>query len=935
MQSENLKISKNGSSLPTNNTDWETIRVKAAVFAKAWQDETREEAEAKTFWDELFKVFGLRRRDLASFEEPVKRLDRNAYGFIDLFWKGVLIAEHKSAGKDLAKAKSQALEYVQALISSGRKAEVPRYLIISDFARIALHDLEGDCTAVFNLEDFPKHVRLFGFLLGQENVALIQTPIDIAAAELLGELHDSLKASGYGEATRENGKNPIERYLIRVLFCLFAEDTGIFEPGSFTTLVQHTQEDGSDLGPMLNHLFEVLQTPDEKRQRNLNATLSGFRYINGGLFAERLPVAEFNAKMRQSLINCGFIDWRHISPAIFGSLFQSVMDSKERRRTGSHYTSEENILKVIKPLFLDNLWAAFERVKRNKTELRKLLSKLATLKFFDPACGCGNFLVVTYREVRKLEIEVLKAMHGTQQVFDIEQLCRVNVDQVFGIEIQEWPALIAEVSLWLMDHLMNIQVSEEFGNYYCRLPLKKAPTIVQGNALRMDWEKVLPANKCNYILGNPPFLGGKLQSTEQKFDLKFAADGCPNVGLLDYVSGWYFKAARYIKKTNIVVGFVSTNSIVQGEQVGLLWDELLTRHKMHIHFAHRSFRWGSEARNKAHVHVIVIGFAAIKPECRRLFDYDRDGNLIAETKPKNINPYLTEGNNVFLKNTIRPICAVPELQMGNQPIDNQHYLFTTEQKDAFLATEPGAAPFFRPWVGSEEFINGKQRWCLWVRDAKPEELARLPQVLERIEAVSKFRKSRPSASTQKLATTPRRFNHEFIPKSRYLVIPEVSSENRFYIPMGFLDAEALPSNLVKVCPDATLFQFGVLTSAMHMAWVRAVCGRLETRYRYSVKLVYNNFPWPLNATPDRKRAIEVAAENVLEMRNNFYREGETLANLYNPLTMPPELADAHRQLDIAVDRAYQTPAFKSERERLKFLFELRESLLAAPAAIAA
>ncbi len=896
--------------------DWEAIRAKATAFAKEWQEETREEAEAKTFWDEFFRVFGLRRKDLASFEEPVKRLDRKAYGFIDLFWRGVLIAEHKSAGKDLDKAKSQALDYVQDLISSGRKSEVPRYLIISDFARVALHDLEGNRSVRFNLEDLPKHVRLFGFLLGENQTVLEQRPLDIAAAELLGELHDALKASGYEG-------HPLERYLIRILFCLFAEDTEIFEPGAFTNLVQQSREDGSDLGPALGRLFEVLNTPEDKRQRSLNPALAGFRYINGGLFKEQLPLAEFDAQMRQVLINCAYINWDEISPAIFGSLFQAVMEPAERRRTGSHYTSEADILKVIKPLFLDELWERF-RLMRNQRTLKEFHDELARLRFLDPACGCGNFLVVAYRELRKLELEVIKALQkfrGNQQVLDIQLLCRVNVDQMYGIENQEWPACIAEVSLWIMDHLMNQEASKECGRYFHRLPLVASPSIRHANALRLDWAEVIKPGECTHIMGNPPFIGGKWQDAEQKADLKFVADGCRNVGLLDYVCGWYFKAAQFIQGTGIKVGFVSTNSITQGEQVGVLWEEMLNRYQIKIHFAHRTFPWQSEARGKAHVHVVNIGFANFVPAMRRLFDYDAKGMLIGESRPANINPYLTDGPDILIKNRETPICEAPRLGTGNQPIDGGHYLFDDTEFTDFVTLEPAAMPFFRRWIGSEEFINNEVRWCLWLRDCPPQQLRRMPHVMGRVEKVKAFRLASPRPATRKLAETPTRFAFENPMTSDFLLIPEVSSETRAFIPMGFMSPDhAICSNLVKLLPGATRFHFGVLSSTMHMAWVRTICGRMKSDFRYSAKLVYNNFPWPRDVGDAQKKAVETAAQQVLTVRDGFTTKGSTLADLYDPLTMPPELVDAHRDLDRAVDKCYRAKAFANERERVEFLF---------------
>jgi hypothetical protein len=754
------------------------------------------------------------------------------------------------------------------------------------------------------------------------DAALEHKPLDITAAEKLGELHDELKASGYTG-------HPLERCLIRILFCLFAENTDIFETGSFTKIVRQTQEDGSDLGPALNRLFEVLDTPNERRQTSLSPALAHFRCINGGLFEERLPIAAFDGRMRHILLDCAKIEWSQISPAICGSLFQTVMEDPERRLTGSHYTPEDDILRVIKPLFLDDHWATFERLKKNKRELTKFHERLASMRFLDPACGCGNFLVITYREIRKLELAILKEIYGNR-VLNIEQICLVNVDQMFGIELQEWPVRIAELALWLTDHLMNQQVAKEFGGYFQRLPLKKAATIVQGNALQLDWGVIIAPSECSYILGNPPFYGGKQQSIEQKTDLKLAADGCPNVGLLDYVCGWYFKAARFIQGTAIKVGFVSTNSITQGEQVGVLWEELLNRYHIKLHFAYRSFPWGGEARGKAHVHVVILGFAATEPATRRLFDYGPKGEFLGETNAKNISPYLTDGPNTIIKNRSTAICQVPEMGIGNKPIDKGFYLFTDEEKSAFITKEPAAAALFHKWVGSDEFINGLSRWCLWVGDCSLQHLQQMPLVLERIEEVRKSRANSPSPGTRKLADRPTRFHVENFPKTTFLVVPEVSSERRPYIPVGFMSPDVICSNTVKILPEATLYHFGILSSTMHMSWVRTVGGRLETRYRYSVHLLYNNFPWPDSFAEDQ-RAVETTAQLVLTLRNAFTQKGLTLADLYDPLTMPVELVEAHRELDRAVDGCYRREPFGTERERVEFLFERYEALLSAKA----
>jgi hypothetical protein len=702
---------------------WNEIRHRAIAFSKEWSGAKSESAEKQTFRNEFFDVFGIRRRAVASFEEPVKNLS-GEYRYIDLFWPRIALVEHKSRGQDLGKAESQAFRYIQDLINQGRIDEIPRYVIASDFARIALHDLEPEdqrelplfnnrrvATTEFTLADFHKHIHDFAFIPGyQQHKFAEQDPINLEAVEIMGRLHDALESGGYSG-------HQLERFLVRILFCLFAEDTSIFERQSFSLYLQNrTAADGSDLGLHLARLFEVLDRPEDKRQKNLDETLASFRYVNGDLFRERLDFADFNRDMRDALLECCRFDWSRISPAIFGSLFQAVMEPRERRQIGGHYTSERDILKVIRSLFLDDLRAEFDRIKGNKAALARLHEKIAALRFLDPACGCGNFLVITYRELRALEIELLKLLYpGDQRELDIQRLSLVDVDAFYGIEISEWPARIAEVAMWLMDHQMNIQLSEAFGQYFVRLPLRKSPTIVNGNALRLDWKQILPPDRCSYILGNPPFIGAKYQDAHQRADVDLVAGEFENSGLLDYVTGWYFKAARYIQGTQIVVGFVSTNSITMGEQVAILWLPLLKQFQAKILFAHRTFSWQSEARGKAHVHVVIIGFAAFDRANKKLFDYS--GEQTTVTPGKNISPYLVEGTDLAISNRQMPLCNVPEIGIGNKPIDDGHYLFTPEEKADFLKIEPSAKRYFRPWIGSEEFINGIERWCLWLGDA--------------------------------------------------------------------------------------------------------------------------------------------------------------------------------------------------------------------------
>jgi len=911
---------------------WNEIRHRAIAFSKEWTGVKSERAEKQTFWNEFFNVFGMSRKALASFEEPVKKLSGH-YGAIDLFWKGTLLVEHKSSGQDLSRAQSQAFDYIQALINEGRQDEIPHYVIVSDFARIALHDLEPEeqkdlplfagrrvASLEFPIAEFHKRIHAFAFIPGyKQHKFAEQDPINIEAVEIMGRLHDALEAGGYSG-------HQLERFLVRILFCLFGEDTGIFERESFKLyLLNRTAEDGSDLGLHLARLFDVLNTPPEKRQKNLDETLAAFAWVNGELFAENLGFADFNRDMRNALLACTGFDWSRISPAIFGSLFQAVMEPKERRQIGGHYTNERDILKVVRSLFLDDLRAEFERAKNSKAELKRFHEKLARLRFLDPACGCGNFLVITYRELRLLEIELLKALFpGDQPNLDISRLSLVDVDAFYGIESSEWPARIAEVAMWLMDHQMNIQLSEAFGQYFVRLPLKKSPTIVCGNALRLDWKKILPPAKCSFVLGNPPFSGKKEQNAAQKADMEIVCGNVKGNGVLDYVTAWYFKAGDFIQNTLISVGFVSTKSISQGEQVSILWNELFNRYHLKIHFAHRTFKWESEARGKAHVSVVIIGFAAFDTTNKRIYDYE--GENVTAITAKNISPYLFEGNDVVVASRSNPLCAVPEITEGSAVIDDGHLLLSKAEAAELRIEFPLAKKWLRPFFSGDEFINGKPRLCLWLAEADPKELRECPPVLERVEKVREFRAQSDRTATKELAHTPTLFGELRQPRNRYLFVPKTSSEKRRFVPIGFMPPEAIINNTSLYIDDAELFHFGVLSSTMHMAWMRQVCGRLESRYRYSNKLVYNNFPWPQTPTEKQRAAVEAAGQAVLNARKAF--PNATLADLYDPLAMPPALVKAHAELDRAVDLCYRPQPFDNDRQRVEHLFALYEKLTA-------
>ncbi|MFN3703298.1 DNA methyltransferase [Thermomonas sp.] len=902
------------------------IRERARAFAKEWAGESSERAEAQSFWNEFFNVFGVNRRRVAVFEQKAARFTGSRHGRIDVFWPGVMLAEHKSEGRDLDAAFEQATDYFAGL----KDAELPRYVLVSDFQRFRLHDLETGERSDFILSDLHRQIGRFGFISGYQTRSYKEEdPVNVQAAERMGRLHDALKAAGFDG-------HPLEVLLVRLLFCLFADDTGIFLRQSFHDLIaQRTREDGSDLGMWLERIFQVLNTPPEKRQSTLDEQLAELPYVNGRLFEERLPLADFNTQMRGLLLDASTLDWSRISPAIFGAMFQSVMDAKARRNLGAHYTSEKNILKLIGPLFLDGLKAELDKAGNDERKLAQLHRKLATLTFLDPACGCGNFLVIAYRELRALELDILKRQFATQQsvLAHVQDHVLVDVDQFYGIEIEEFPAQIAQVAMWLMDHQMNLRVSEQFGENVVRLPLKKSATIVHGNALRIDWNDVVPAERLNFILGNPPFIGHHYQSEEQKADQARVLHEIRGSGVLDFVSNWYVTATNYIGDRSIRAAFVSTNSITQGEQAGLLWG-LLLKKGVRIFFAHRPFQWSNEARGKAAVHCVIIGFANYDISPKRLFDYQEIRGEPHELSVTNINPYLVDAADVVLENRGRPICDVPKMLWGNKATDGGNFVLSPAERDVLLQKEPAAASYIRRYVSSEDFLNGELRYCLWLKDIEPDELRVMPELASRIEAVRQFRLKSKAASTRDYAKYPTLFRQIAQPESSYLAVPKTSSERRTYIPIGFMSKDVIAASEIFTVAGAGLYHFGVMTSLMHMAWVKSVCGRLKSDYRYSSTIVYNNFPWPDLSDDDKHRAaIEAAAQAVLDTRAQF--PDATLADLYDPLTMPPALVKAHAALDKAVDAAYlaaekaagrKPPRLTTDAERVAFLFQRYQAL---------
>ena len=926
---------------------WNEIRANAADFAREWSDARYERAETQSFYNEFFEVFGVRRRKVATFEEPVRRLG-DKRGYIDLFWKGVLLVEQKSAGRSLVRAREQALDYFPRL----KDHELPRYVLLCDFQSFELIDLDTREEIQFKLAELPSRVEAFGFVMGVEKrVFKDQDQVNIIAAELMGKLHDALKASGFDG-------HPLERLLVRLLFCLFADSAGVFpERGMMEAyLKDRTAEDGTDLGARLNLIFQVLNTPEDSKWReSLDEDLKRFPYVNGDLFAEALPIANFNAKMRRQLLEvCGFL-WEKISPAIFGALFQSVMSAKERRAKGAHYTTERNILKVIEPLFLDDLRAELARVvglQRGRDQaLRAFQGKLAALKLFDPACGCGNFLVIAYRELRTLEIEVLKALRSSYSTgeregeLDAAALSRVDVDQFYGIEIDEFPARIAETAMWMMDHIMNNRLSLEFGQVFARIPLKAAPHITQGDALETDWAAVLPPEECSYVFGNPPFLGAKMQTEKQRAQVRRIANLGKSGGTLDYVAAWFITAGGYVQHSRARISFVATNSITQGEQVAQLWPLLFDVYGLEIAFAHRTFAWGSDARGKAHVHVVIIGLTRRddEPRDKRLFSYDDINGDPHESKHTALSPYLFDASrladrHLVVREASRPLTDAPRAVIGSKPIDGGYFIMDGAERNTFLRSEPEAAPLLRPYVGALEYINGGDRWIVVLDGTPPERLRSLPKIMALVHQVGRYRlgelppRLKPDGDNKKasdgsraLAKTPTKFHVTVLPDLPFLCLPETGSDRREYAPIGWLQPPTVPSNLVRVIENAAPWQFAILTSAMHMSWFRYIGGRLKSDPRYSIGLVYNAFPWPRLTDRDKSR-LDRLADAVLVAR--AAHPGANLADLYDPDVMPTDLRRAHRAIDAAVDGLYRKAPFEGHRERAEHLLTLYERLTA-------
>lgn len=904
------------------NISWNEIQNRAAEFASKWTGETYEKGESQSFWSDFLTVFDVdRKRHGAYFEYAIKK-GSGKQGFIDMFWPGKLLAEQKSGGKDLAKASLQAYEYLETMPDH----DLPQAIVVSDFASFQLINLTTREKVEFTLENFPKHVKSFAFLINQASQNLAEEdPVNRKAAEAIAKLHNQLRDDNYTG-------HDLEVLLVRLVFCMFADDAGIFDRHVLHEyLRQRTSADGSDLGPRLIQIFQALNSQPQERQNSLDESIMSLPYINGGLFADPIRTPYFTSDMRTALLSAMELDWSAVSPAIFGSMFQGVMDKDQRRNLGAHYTSEVNILRVIKPLFLDDLYHEFAIAKnagprKKYDELRKLQDKLANLKFLDPACGCGNFLVITYRELRKLEHKIVKILSKGNETIDMlatagdgAGVLKVNVDQMYGIEIEEFPSLIAQTALWLTDHQMNMEYSQQSGRTFKRLPLTASATIVHGNALTTDWANVVAPSELDYILGNPPFNGSRTMSREQKADLLSVVGDIKEAGFLDFVAGWYFKSTDMMLRNNkIKTALVSTNSITQGEQASILWKPLFEK-GIHINFAHQTFKWSNDAKGNAAVYCVIVGFALHPATERRIFEYADIKGEPNELVAKNINQYLIDAPNVFVGTRQRPISDVPEMNFGNMPADGGSLILSEEERNEIIAKYPQAEKYIYKLVGAKELIQGGVRYCLWLSGASPSELREIPPILERIE---KNRVVRAASSRPHLADIPALFAQITANPTEYksaIAIPSVSSERRNYIPIAFFGNDTVITNLCLVIPNATLYHFGILTSQMHMAWVRAVAGRLKSDYRYSKDIVYNNFPWPENVTDVQKAEIEKLAQNILDVRAKF--PNSSLADLYDPLTMPSELAKAHKALDKSVDKIYHGKDFRDDSERIDDLFD--------------
>ncbi len=898
-------------------------REAAKRFAEYWKGKGYEKGESQAFWLSLLRdVFGVEHPEqFISFEEQV-HLDHTSFIDGTIPSTRVLI-EQKGLGKDLKKPIKQSdgtlltpFQQAKRYITELPLSQHPRWVVTCNFEKFYVYDMErpGGEPEEILLENLPTEYYRLSFLVDSENEHLKrEMEASIAAGEMVGLLYDAFHKQ-YADPNSEQALKSLNVLCVRLVFCLYAEDAGIFgHHGMFHDYL--AQYDTRQMRKALVELFKVLDTEPHKRDPYLkddNPSLAAFPYVNGGLFEdENIEIPPFTDEIRHLLLDNASSDfnWSEISPTIFGAVFESTLNPETRRRGGMHYTSIENIHKVIDPLFLDGLTKEFEEIceiaveRTRELKLKDFQQKLAGLTFLDPACGSGNFLTETYISLRRLENNVLQILsHGQIQFGTLDyNPIEVSIGQFYGIEINDFAVTVAKTALWIAESQMLKETEEIVLMHLDFLPLKSYTNIIEGNALRMDWESVVPKFKLSYIMGNPPFVGYSLQSAEQKADiLSIYVDEkgktYKTAGKIDYVSGWYFKAAQLMQGTTIRTAFVSTNSITQGEQVAGVWKPLYERFGIHIDFAHRTFIWDSEASLKAHVHCVIVGFStALNQQPRVLFTSNRPQIV------ENINGYLVDAPNVFIDSRSKPLCEIPDMTTGNRPADGGHLIIEADEYDDFIRQEPGALPYIKKLIGSVEFINNKKRWCLWLVGLSPSELRKLPKVMERVDACKRDRENSPDAGRRKLAEQPALFRETLNPE-KFLIVPKVSSERRRYVPIGFFTGETISTDLNFIIPNATIYHFGILTSNVHMAWTRAVCGRLKSDYRYSKDIVYNTFPWP-TPTDVQRATIEKTAQAILDARALY--PDSSLADLYDEVAMPPELLKAHQNNDRAVMQAYR------------------------------
>lgn len=919
-----------------------TQKQAAKAFVQEWSGKGYEKGETQRFWLSLLHtVFGIDNpMKMMEFELPVKTITKEkGSDFIDAYIHATkVLIEQKGSHVDLSAKYRQSDGSELTPYQQGRRYAAglplnmhPRWIVACNFTTFEVHDMErpNDAPEIIQLADLEKEYHRLSFLVDDTNVHLKkELEVSIQAGEIVGVLYDKILAQ-YKDPTNPESQKALNKLCVRLVFCLYAEDAGIF--GTKNMFHDYMSRFcANDFRRALIELFEVLDTKPEDRDPYMDEGLLAFPYVNGGMFAGEIEIPRINEEIRELILQRASddFDWSLISPTIFGAVFESTLNPETRRAGGMHYTSIENIHKVIDPLFLNDLKAELADIKATSVAKTKkdrayaFQDKISKLKFFDPACGSGNFLTESYTSLRRLENEALKIIYGSDRVIgEFADPIKVSINQFYGIEINDFACSVAQTALWIAESQMMQATDEIVGFNLDPLPLKTYTNIHEGNALRMDWNEVVPASELNYIMGNPPFIGHQNRSEEQIEDMDIAFQGFETYGKLDYVAAWYKMAADYMQGTSILAAFVSTNSIVQGESVAVMWEPLQEKRSVEIIFAHRTFVWNSEAKDKAAVHCVIIGFCAFHYTGKKIIFDQKHGSEIAA----NINGYLLDAPNVFIKGRSKLLNPdLPEMTKGSQATDGGNLFLTVEEREELLAKYPSAEPLVKQFVGAEEFINNKLRYCLWLKGVAPSQYRNIPPIMERLEKVAEMRRKSPTKSVQKDADIPMLFTQIRQPETAYMIIPRHSSENRRYIPFGYMSPDVICGDANSMIPDASLVLFGMLISSVHMAWMRVVCGRLKSDYRYSPS-VYNNFPWP-QLSDSQKSKIESAAQAIIDAREMY--QDDSLADLYAENAMPVELLKAHRANDAAVLEAYGFPKDATESDIVARLFKMYQELTA-------